>query len=143
MFNWACLQKHHLLVILQKLWLKVLIFEGVCGNQAPLVLKGLILSPFAFILMLFAKTSPFSLFAATVVKSKGIHNRLALTICLLLDMDLALYGLFLLYEMKLFKSWSHFNVMEIQFYSNQRNNEKIVGPGRVWTCNLPGLKLTP
>ena len=52
-----------------------------------------------------------------------IYNRLALIMCLLLDMDLALYGLFLLYEVKFIKSWRHFNVMEIRFYSNQRKHE--------------------
>ena len=38
--------------------------------------------------------------------SKGIYNRLPLIKGPLLDIDLAIYGLFLLYEVKFFKSWS-------------------------------------
>ena len=40
------------------------------------------------------------------VKSKGIYDRLPLIKCPLLDIDLAIYGLFLLSEVKFYKSWS-------------------------------------
>ena len=44
-----------------------------------------------------------------------IYNRLPLIKCPLLDIDLAIYGLFLLYEEKFYKSWSCYNLMEIWF----------------------------
>ena len=46
---------------------------------------------------------------------KGIYNRLPLIKCPLLDIDLTIHGLFLLYEVKFYKSWSSCNLMEIYF----------------------------
>lgn len=69
---------------------------------------------------------------------KGIFNRLALIMCLLLDITLPLYGFFLLSEVK---SWSQINLMEIWIYSNQRkdwrfnkhsHSQYISGPALFW-----------
>ena len=51
-----------------------------------------------------------------LIDYKGIHNRLALIKCYLLDMDLALYALLLLSEVKFNKSWIYFIIMENGFY---------------------------
>ena len=76
-----------------------------------------------------------------MIYSKGIYNSLALIMCSLLDLDLAYMAFFCFMKLRLYEA--KFNVMEIRFYSNQRKDEKMFDPGRVRTCNLSDMKLTP
>ena len=45
-----------------------------------------------------------------------LYNRLALFMCYLLDIDLALFSLLLLWEVKLNKSWNTFFAIKVLFY---------------------------
>ena len=47
---------------------------------------------------------------------KVLHNRLALFVCYLLDIDLALFSLLLLWKVGLNKSWNTFFVIKVLFY---------------------------
>ena len=77
------------------------------------------------------------------VQNKGIYNRLALTKCYLLDIDLALYVPWLPSKVKLNKSWIYFFIMDNSFYSNQRKDEKSSGESEVRTCDILVMRLAP
>ena len=74
---------------------------------------------------------------------KGIYNRLALTKCYLLDIDLALYVPWLPSKVKFNKSWIYFFIMDNSFYSNQRKDEKSSGESEARTCDLLVIRLAP
>ena len=59
--------------------------------------------------------------------SKGIYNRLPLTKCLMLDINLSNIAFSLPYEVKCFKSWLLFDSNGILYYSNEQNTEKSFG----------------
>jgi len=67
---------------------------------------------------------------------KGICNRLALVECYLLDMDLALYALWLLSEVKFDKSSIYYIIMKLDFTKYQRKDEKGLGEDEARTCDL-------
>ena len=71
------------------------------------------------------------------------YNRLALTKCYLLDIDLALYVPWLPSKVKLNKSWIYFFIMDNSFYSNQRKGEKSSGESQARTWDLLAIRLAP
>ena len=77
------------------------------------------------------------------LSSKGIYNRLVLTKCYLLDINLALYVPWLLYQVKFNKSWIYFFIMENCFYSIQRKDEKSSRDTEARTCDLLVIRLAP
>ena len=79
----------------------------------------------------------------SVCLAKGIYNRLPLTKCLILDINLSNIAFSLPSEVKYLKSCLQSNFHGIWFYSNEQNFEKSYGESRIRISYQEDNKLMP